>query len=202
MAVREKSLSEQLIALTNPEPSPFDQLDEEHDGLSARLVSRYDLERETNQFEAEGRNCGGVFESGAIGRRAAAFVDEEDSRYVGKVTSRHKIREEWPLDEPSRGQARGSTHGRTRDISEDGLLDDMRAQDSAESDEDERSSSSDEERESETSDECVEDHEIEESVSSQQEIAGDVKHFSDQNLKEEMEKGLAVKSQLSELEWS
>jgi protein AATF/BFR2 len=187
MAVGGKSLSEQLMALTNPEPSPFDHLEEEHDGLSARLVSRDDVEWEASQFEAVARNCDSAFESGAVGRRAAAFLDEEDSRYLGRVTSRHKIREEWPWDDDARGQARGSTH--------DVPLDDMEPQDS---DDNEQSSSTEGERDVETSDENVDDLELEDNIFNQQvqETAGDVRHFSDQNLKEEWEKGLAVKSQL------
>lgn len=180
MAKTGKTLSEQLIALTNPEPTSFDELDEDHEGLSARLVSRDAVESEAQM----GRLDGEFFESGAIGRRAAAFLEDEDSRYAGRVTSRHKLSDKWALEEsPKEVDKQSLSESTESDVNES-----VRSSDSEKPVDDEDSAEHSEK-----------DSEMDDEVGHGQEHGTeDVRPFSVQNMKEETEKGQAVKSQLSE----
>ena len=195
MAHRRKTLSEQLIALTNPEPKSFD---EDGDGLNATLVCREDVEYEGKLDDQKGND---VFSSGQIGRRAAAFQEEEeDRRYAGRVTSRRRMREKWRLDDDDGDgveediEARGDkllSEFTESDVNQSGGRDsDVESEDSemfSEEDDDDGDNDGDDD----------DDDQRKEKGAEMVDETENVRHFSEQNLKEEVEKGHAVKAQLS-----
>ncbi|XP_062504678.1 protein AATF-like isoform X2 [Corticium candelabrum] len=194
MAHRRKTLSEQLIALTNPEPKSFD---EDGDGLNATLVCREDVEYEGKLDDQKGND---VFSSGQIGRRAAAFQEEEeDRRYAGRVTSRRRMREKWRLDDDDGDgveediEARGDkllSEFTESDVNQSGGRDsDVESEDSemfSEEDDDDGDNDGDDD----------DDDQRKEKGAEMVDETENVRHFSEQNLKEEVEKGHAVKAQL------
>ncbi|XP_032236243.1 protein AATF isoform X2 [Nematostella vectensis] len=199
------SLVEQIKLLANPEPKSFDPEEDDYSSTKAQLVTGH----------TDSDDNGDSTALSALRRGNAPLLEDEDPKYVGRRTSRAelaRLRGDFQDVELSDGndsiegvlseddsikESNGTRHNqKPQELTDD--ENDVDGNDDVSIDDpnvdDDRNASHDD---GSNDDEVDDDDDSEEDMSDDDRSVKDIQKFSSSNMEDEIEKGNAVKSQLS-----